>query len=130
MRNPHKKTEDLDFEISFYEGIIRNSPGFVQALAALGDLYTKAGRYQQGLAIDQRLILLCPDDPIVHYNLACSYSLCGNLPQALEALKRAVEFGYDDFKYMMKDEDLKSLMEDSQFKDFIQKMATQKNMQL
>ena len=41
----------------------------------LGDAYTKTGQWEKGLQIDQRLARLCPDNALVFYNLACSYSV-------------------------------------------------------
>ena len=47
------REEDLDFEISFYEKLLRKNPDFTNALVALGDAYTRRGRYSEGLAIDK-----------------------------------------------------------------------------
>ena len=55
------KKEDFEFEINFYENILKERPDFVEALMALGDLYTKAGFYEKGLSIDKRLTRLRPD---------------------------------------------------------------------
>lgn len=116
------KRKRKDFEIRFYEGLVKQQPGFVQALASLGDAYTRKGFYQEGLAIDQRLAELKPQDPIVHYNLACSLSLVGQLAQALAALKQAVLLGYDEISYISKDPDLKALRETQEFKQFFKKI--------
>ena len=82
--------DDLDFEISFYEGLLSIKPDFINALIALGDAYTKRGRYKDGLIIDKRLVKLKPRDFIVQYNLACSYSLLRMAESCLRAIKRAV----------------------------------------
>src|SRR5690242_11891749 len=109
------KDEDLDFEISFYEGILKRSPDFVDALIPLAASYTRKGLHEKGLEIDKRLSKLCKDDPIVHYNLACSLALVGHKKEALTALRRAVGLGYADFAHMKKDPDLKSLHGDPEF---------------
>ena len=62
------RQEDLDFELSFYNGLLEKNPNFIEALIALGDLYTKAGLYHEGLAIDERLYVLKPEDPVVLYS--------------------------------------------------------------
>jgi tetratricopeptide (TPR) repeat protein len=111
--------EDLDFEISFFENILKTNPDFVEALIALGDAYTKRGRYEDGLKIDQRLAQLRPDDPLVHYNLACSYSLLKMPDQSLEALKKAIRLGYRDFRFMKKDPDLDFIRKDPRFKELL-----------
>ena len=66
------KKRDLDFEISFFEGIVRRRPDYIEALIPLAEAYTRKGLREQGLLIDQKLSRLCKDDHIVYYNLACS----------------------------------------------------------
>lgn len=115
---PKKK----DFEIKFYESLLEKRPNFVEALISLGDAYTRKGFYHEGLEVDRRLAQLKPDDPIVHYNLACSLSLVGEFEQAFKELKRAVLFGYEDFSYMLKDPDLENARKHPQFNDFFEKV--------
>ena len=40
-----------------------------------GNNLTLKGRYADGLQIDKRLVGLRPQDPLAHYNLACSFAL-------------------------------------------------------
>ena len=110
--------EDLDFEVRFYEKILERKPDFIEALMALGDLYTKKGRYVDGLKVDQKLAQLRPDDATVFYNLACSYSLVNNIDEALGTIKRAIEYGYDNFEYIERDNDLDNLRRDRRFKEY------------
>jgi tetratricopeptide (TPR) repeat protein len=109
------KKRDLDFEISFYEGVLKKRPDFFQALTALGNAYTVRGDYAEGLKIDLRLSRLRRDDPMVHYNLACSYSLLGKIDSAFKTLKNAIGLGYDDFNYLRRDPDLENLRKDKRF---------------
>ena len=114
---PARRSErDLDIEIGFLEGLVRRDPGFVEALQILGDDYTRRGRLAEGLDVDERLARLRPDDSLVHYNLACSYSLTGQFDRAVEALDRALALGYRDFKWLAKDPDLTRLREHPLFK--------------
>lgn len=115
----HKKK---DFEIKFYEGLLDKRPNFFHALASLGDAYTRKGFYQEGLEVDRKLVRLKPQDPTVHYNLACSLSLVGEIDQAFEELKRAVLLGYDDFEHIKKDPDLSRLQQHHQFDQFLEKI--------
>ena len=111
--------EDLDFEISFYEGLLQKQPDFINALIALGDAYTKRGRYEDGLKVDKRLAGLRPDDPVVHYNLACSCSLLKMADPAISALKKAIRLGYRDFTFMEKDPDLEYIRKDPRYKELL-----------
>ena len=111
--------QDLDFEISFYEKLIEESPGFINALFALGDAYTRRGRYKDGLRIDRELVRLRPDDPLVYYNLACSYSLLKMAESCLEALAKAIRLGYRDLAYMHTDPDLQFIRQNPGYKKLL-----------
>jgi len=126
MENKDKQ-QDLEFEIKFYENILKNKPNFLEALVALGDAYTKNKQYKEGLKIDQKLSKLKPSDPIVFYNLTCSYSLTENIDSALETLQKAIRLGYNDFDYMEKDPDLENLRKNKRYQMFIAKTFQSKN---
>ena len=111
-----QEQRDLDLEISFLEGILRRDPEYVEALQILGDDYTRRGMLDSGLKVDQKLSELRPKDPLVYYNLACSYSLSNQLELAFAALERALSLGYRDFKWMAKDPDLRRLRLSPQYK--------------
>jgi tetratricopeptide (TPR) repeat protein len=116
------KKKKKDFEIKFYEGLLSKSPNFFNALATLGDVYTRKGFYEEGLEVDRKLVNLKPEDPVVHYNFACSLSLIGEIEEAFKELKKAVLFGYDDIAYILKDPDLGNLRKHSRFNDFFEKI--------
>jgi hypothetical protein len=120
-RNPRRKMSaqeqrDLDVEIGFMEGVIRRDPEYVEALQILGDDYTRRDRFQDGLKIDLCLAHLRPRDALVHYNLACSYSLTQQCDLAAAALDTAINLGYKDFDWMARDPDLKHLREHAGYK--------------
>lgn len=110
--------DDPEFEIRFLEGVLKRSPKFFEALVSLGDLYTKQKLYEKGLSVDLKLAMLKPEDPVVLYNLACSYSLINDLEKSLRVLKVAVQKGYSDLDYLMEDADLLNLRQFQGFKDF------------
>jgi len=104
-----KELRDLDVEISFFKGIVGRDSDYVEALQILGDAYTRRGEFADGLKVDEQLARLRPDDALVHYNLACSYSLTGQLERSGASLEKALELGYRDFKWIVSDPDLKNL---------------------
>jgi tetratricopeptide (TPR) repeat protein len=97
---------EMEFEIEFFERVLARDADHVEALYCLGHLYTESCRYGKGLAVDERLARLCPNDPLAHYNLACSYSLTEKVDKSLEVLARAIRLGYRDYKHMSVDPDL------------------------
>jgi tetratricopeptide (TPR) repeat protein len=127
-RLTRQELRDLDLEIKFLEGIARRDPCYVDLLKILGDDYTRRGRHEEGLRIDERLARICPEDAIVHYNLACSYSLTNQLEQAVSALETAISLGYRNLDHMAKDPDLENLRKHSAYKKLRAKMR-RKNVQ-
>jgi predicted Zn-dependent protease len=98
-----------DFEVQFFEGVLKHNPADTEVIELLGGLYTKQGRIDEGLRMDRRLVRLAPNNPTAHYNLACSLALKRRKADAVRALRRAVEKGYTDLKWLRKDPDLASL---------------------
>ena len=88
---------------------MRRDPTYLEALQFLGECYSKQGDWRKALRVDQRLARLCPEAPMVQYNLACSYSLLNKLPESLVALKQAIDLGFDDFSWLSQDPDLANL---------------------
>jgi len=119
-----QQQSDLDIEIGFIEGVVQRDPHYVEALQILGDDYTRRGKFENGLRIDEQLARLRPDDATVLYNLACSYALTGQIRDALSTLTKAIDQGYSDFKWLMKDPDLKKLRAHRSFKTLQQKLRT------
>jgi tetratricopeptide (TPR) repeat protein len=109
----------LDFELDFFTGILDKHPCYVDVLRAQGTNLTLKGRYAEGLQIDKRLVQLRPTDPLAHYNLACSYALLKRTEQAIKTLRRAVELGYRDFRYMREDRDLDAIRQDPRFRQLL-----------
>ena len=113
--------EDIHYEIAFYEKLLEKNPDYVEALLLLSELYTKTGRHEKGLSADLRLTQLRPADPIVHYNLACSYSLLCRPKEALEALERSISLGYRDVHFLEKDKDLQNLRQEPGYQALLKK---------
>jgi tetratricopeptide (TPR) repeat protein len=109
----------LDFELDFFGGILERFPTYVDALRAQASNLTLKGRYAEGLHLDKRLVQLRPTDPLAHYNLACSYALLKRPDQAIKTLRRAIELGYRDFRYMREDGDLDSIRHDPRFRQLL-----------
>jgi tetratricopeptide (TPR) repeat protein len=103
------------WEIGFYEDILKRNPDYVEVLMLLGNLYTGRKMYREGLRVDQRLARLRQDDPIVHYNLACSHALMNQADAAFAALFEAIELGYHDLEHMEEDSDLDLIRMDPRY---------------
>jgi tetratricopeptide (TPR) repeat protein len=127
-RKPGRATQrDLDTKIQFIEGIVRRDPNYVDALQLLGDHYTQRGRFTEGLNVDERLARLDPENALVFYNLACSYSLTDQFDRAAIALEKAIQLGYSDFKWLAKDPDLKKFRAQPAYEEIKEKIRRMKS---
>ena len=118
-----REQRDLDIEIQFLEGVVRRDRRYVEALQLLGDDYTRRGRFKDGLQVDRRLARLCPEDPLVHYNLACSFSLTEEFRKSAHALRKAIQRGYRDFDHLRRDNDLAPLRQTDLYAAIEQEIA-------
>lgn len=107
------------FDINFFEKVLKRTPKDCETLELLGCLYSKYEMVRQALRIDRRLARILPDDPRIHYNLACSLSLLGRKREAIDTLSHAIRLGYDDMRWLLQDPDLHPLKAHSEFKTLI-----------
>lgn len=118
---------DHQFEIQFCESILKRCPDDIETIEMLANFYTKSGRIADGLRLDERLVLLAPANPTNHYNLACSLSLSHRYEDALNALRKALDKGYCDFRWIREDPDLKNLQSDPRFHRLLDEFKTTKH---
>ncbi len=114
-----EQQSQLDFELDFFAAVLGRNPDFVDVLRVHGNNLTLKRRFAEGLKIDRRLVDLRPKDALAHYNLACSFSLLKKVEPALLALRKAVELGYCDFRYMRDDKDLAAVRKDPRFRQML-----------
>ena len=115
-------TADDLVELDFLEGLFQRLPQDILLIKALADFYTRVGRYEDGLRLDERLGQLCPGDALVWYNLGCSLALLKRPNEAFEALQQAIALGYDNVEWMRRDDDLRSIRNDVRFRTLLQQI--------
>jgi len=116
--------ENYSFEINFYESLAKRNGKDVRVLEILAQFYTRSGRYTDGLRVDRRIVRHCPENPVAHYNLACSLARRNRKKDAVESLRDAVEKGYRDTDWMKSDEDLESLHDYQPFQSLVKEVET------
>jgi Flp pilus assembly protein TadD len=116
------KDRDPEFEIGFYESVLRRYAGYTDVIELLGGLYTHQGRVADGLRLDRRLVRLQPDNATAHYNLACSLALSRRKADALRALRKSVDLGYADLEWLSNDPDLEILRNQPQFQELLARL--------
>jgi len=109
----------VDFELDFFTRVLVAAPEFHEVLRAQASNMTAKGRLQDGLSVDKKLVSLRPGDPTARYNLACRYALLKQPDLALTTLRKAIELGYRDFRYIEEDRDLDSIRKDPRFRKLL-----------
>src|SRR5262245_31666032 len=122
---PSAQEGQLEFELEFFEAVLNRNPDFVDVLRVHGTNLTLKGCIAEGLKVDRRLVELRPRDALAHYNLACSYTLAKKIDLALRALRKAIELGYKDFRYLREDRDLAPLRKDPRFRQLLREFEQQ-----
>lgn len=113
-------TQD-EFDREFFGQILLRGNTNSDVLRRQAELLSRCGDYTAALQLDQTLSARFPDEPVVHYNLACSLSMTGELARAVKSLARAIELGYDDFGHIEADSDLDPLRDLPSFQDLIRR---------
>jgi Flp pilus assembly protein TadD len=115
----------LEFLADVLEVEVERRPANDAAWVDLGHVLTRLGRNARALEVDLELVRRNPDDETVHYNLACSLALVGRIDDALAALGRACDLGYDDAEHAETDEDLTVLRNDERFRALLARLRSQ-----
>ena len=87
------------------------------ALAALGER-------QRSLEWASRILDKAGNDALVLYNLACLYSLAGEVTSALEALEKSYSAGLADPEWMRQDSDLDNIRHHPRYKELVKRMES------
>lgn len=119
------KADDPDYEMRFFESVLKRDAAYTEVVELLGSLYTKHGRIADGLRMDRRLVRLLPQNATAHYNLACSLALLKRKAAAIRSLRQAVRLGYTDFDWMRQDPDLDGLKQDPAFNSLLEQLKPQ-----
>lgn len=110
------------FEVEFYRAALKSERHDVELLLALGSAYSRLGDIERSLEVDRMLVEARPDEPVFHYNLACGYSLTGQLDAAFAALQSAIKLGYANLEHLEMDRDLDNLKRDRRFREIIEQL--------
>jgi hypothetical protein len=122
------KKADINVEISFMLGLLKRDPDYVQALKILGDAYASLGDYNSVLMVDLKLSGLTPEDTVVWYNLACSFSMLEDYERCAIALEKSIDLGYENFHWLSRDPMLKPFRKSSYYTYLRKKIKTLKGL--
>lgn len=101
--------------LEIFESHLRKAPEDARARVLLADDYARMGRLDDANREASLAMLLCPDDAMILYNVACLYCGMERTDEALDAMKKAWHAGYRDSGWARRDPDLAPLHGDPEF---------------
>ncbi|MFQ5450742.1 MAG: tetratricopeptide repeat protein [Nitrospinaceae bacterium] len=117
--NKALRKEKWQEAIKNYRMALRHNSKFQETYVNLSTTYLRTGNYEKAYATLKSLETINAANPFLHYNLACYYSLTGKTGPSLDSLKKAVQFGYKNFREIEKDPDLEALRRKEAFKKWL-----------
>ncbi len=100
-------------------------PGDVRVALALGWCYKRTNRLAQAIDSLDRALREHPDEPLLHYNLACYWSLAGNGSKALDELSSALELDAELRSLIANESDFSQLRGNPEFERLVSGRAPQ-----
>ena len=105
-----------------------NNPDTLKTTVDLAGLLSSEGKYQEAKELYLDLVKKAGEAPGkttvagAWYDFACGAAIAGHRDEAFQYLRQALDHGYHDAEHMAKDDDLKSLRNDSRFTALIQEL--------
>jgi len=108
-------------ELEVLENQLQRFPDDVRARVLLASDRASAGDTDAALMHVKIAMAMRPNDANVLYNAACTYGLMGMKIDALETFRRAVNAGYSNLDWCLRDPDLQILYEEPEFQALVRK---------
>ncbi len=123
-KNAHNKAifdENIDNALKEFSLAIEKAPDYADAYSNRGVAYMQQRKYNKALEDLKKAKELKSESPSIRYNLACLYSLKGDVDFGLDELDAALANGFSDYESLRRDPDLKNLRKNSEFKRVLEK---------
>ena len=108
-------------ELEVLENQLQRFPDDVRARVLLASDRASAGDTDAALMHVKIAMAMRPNDANVLYNAACTYGLMGMKIDALDTFRRAVNAGYSNLDWCLRDPDLQILYEEPEFQALVRK---------
>jgi tetratricopeptide (TPR) repeat protein len=124
--NKFLKQNNYEEAIKNYKMALHHNKDFEESYINISTAYLKTKQFTLALKYLNILKSINPRNPFLHYNLACYYSLLGKTTMGMEALKEAIQNGFNDNNSLKRDPDIQKLRQNNQFRE-LQKLLELKH---
>ena len=114
--NKYLRKEKWEDAEKNYKMALHHNKEFQETYINLSTTYLRAKRYDEALETLLSLKKINASNPLLHYNLACYYSLTKQPKASLDSLKKAVDLDHRGFQEIQTDPDLENLRNEADFK--------------
>ncbi len=94
-------------------------PGDLSAAMALGWCYKRTHRLAQAIDALEQAIDKNASEPLLHYNLACYWSLVGDIPKAIRSLEEAIDLDPEIRDLIAKEADFNTIRGTPEFERLV-----------
>lgn len=94
-------------------------PEHIATWLALGWCYKRTGRLEKAIYALRKALEIEPEEALVHYNLACYYSLLLKKDDAINSLARALDLDADYRKMVRNEPDFDPIRSDPDFQSLL-----------
>ena len=101
--------------INNYNMALHHDKTLYQVYINLSTAYLQGKKFLKAFQTLELLNAMQPENPMLHYNLACYHSLIGNTKSALKSLKQATQLGFKNKNQIKNDSDLNNLRKSANF---------------
>jgi serine/threonine protein kinase/Tfp pilus assembly protein PilF len=105
--------------LSLMEGSLELNPDDARAANLAAGVFASLGEEEPALKYAERSLAIDPEDPMLLYNVACTYSSLGRIDQAISCLERAVEKGFGHREWIDNDPDLAPLRDNPRYQAIV-----------
>ena len=101
---------------------LEHNPDDARALYLGANTLVKLGEREEGLKWAEKSLAIESNNPLLIYNLACIFSLVGEIEKAIDYFEQAINSGYTNYAWVKTDMDLDPLRSHPRFQALIEKL--------
>ena len=123
LGRPEAKVEQYRKGLVRAERYLELNPDDVRAMHLGAGALVHLGEKERALAWSRRTLAMEPDDPVIAWSAACTFSNAGELEEALDLLEKAITLGIGNRGWVENDAAMNPLRDHPRFRALLDRMA-------